>query len=105
MNVDGPNDKNRTGVWHIASVTKQTSKDPHKMLASMVDNKHAFNSACVVRLQLRMARSTTRMQPWEIFCGLPNKMKSNDLSQPRTPCVASFEIYGKLNRKYQMELC
>ena len=43
------NDKNLKDVWHIANVTKPTLKYHHKMLANQVDNKHAFNSACVVR--------------------------------------------------------
>ena len=79
---DDSNLKYVIGVGDFANVTKQNLKDPEKMLAPFVDNQSTFSSACVVKLQLRMARSTTRMQPWKIFCDLHLLFK-NDLSRPR----------------------
>gem|GEM_PF-2207522 len=80
--LDDSNLKYVTGVGDFANVTKQNLKDPEEMLALVVDNKSTFSNACVVKLQLRMARSTTRMQPWKIFCDLHLLFK-NDLSRPR----------------------
>lgn len=79
---DDSNLKYVIGVGGFANVTKQNLKDPEKMLALAVDKPSTFSSACVVKPQLRMARSTTRMQPWKIFCDLHLLFK-NDLSRPR----------------------
>eukprot|EP01047_Picozoa_sp_COSAG01_P087309 COSAG01_NODE_20035_length_974_cov_72.308571_2_plen_125_part_01 len=81
-NFDDSNLKYVIGVGDFANVTKQNLKDPEKMLAPAVDNQSTFSSACVVKPQLWMARSTTRMQPWKIFCDLHLLVK-NDLSRPR----------------------
>lgn len=87
-NFDDSNLTYVIGVGDFANVTKQNFKDPEKMLALFVDNQSTFSSACVVKHQLRMARSTTRMQPWKIFCE-SHLLFKNDLSRPRPSWVTS----------------